>query len=103
MYMKLRVCSPSPQTSISLSAPSCAAITLRHIAAGAFVSPVRAVHVVIARNARLESKVLSEVAAHPLAEEFFPAVSVLGHRRVRILFLQWSDVGSGLLPGRIDT
>ena len=39
MYMKLRVCSPSPQISISLSPPSCAAITLRQIAAGAFSRP----------------------------------------------------------------
>ena len=39
MYMKLRVCSPSPQISISCLPASLAAITLRQIAAGAFSRP----------------------------------------------------------------
>ena len=39
MYMKERVCSPSPQISIACSPDSLAAITLRHIAAGAFSRP----------------------------------------------------------------
>ena len=39
MYMKLRVCSPSPQISISCLPDSFASITLRQIAAGAFSRP----------------------------------------------------------------
>ena len=39
MYMKLRVCSPSPQISISSLPASCACATLRQIAAGAFSRP----------------------------------------------------------------
>ena len=39
MYMKLRVCSPSPQTSISWSPESLASAILRQIAAGAFSRP----------------------------------------------------------------
>ena len=39
MYVKLRVCSPSPQISISLLPESFASITLRQSAAGAFSRP----------------------------------------------------------------
>jgi hypothetical protein len=39
MYMKLRVCSPSPHTSISLLPSSFAWATFREIAAGAFSRP----------------------------------------------------------------
>ena len=39
MYVKLRVCLPSPQISISLVPPSTAAATLRQMAAGAFSRP----------------------------------------------------------------
>ena len=50
MYMKLRVCSPSPQISTSGSLANFALITFRQIAAGAFapavVGPPRSVDVV---------------------------------------------------------
>ncbi len=39
MYMKLRVCLPSPQISISCLPASFASMTLRQIAAGAFSRP----------------------------------------------------------------
>ena len=39
MYMKLRVCSPSPQISISCSPVIAASAILRQIAAGAFSRP----------------------------------------------------------------
>ena len=39
MYMKLRVCLPSPQISISCLPESLASTTLRQIAAGAFSRP----------------------------------------------------------------
>ena len=39
MYMKLRVCSPVPQISISCLPVTLASITLRQIAAGAFSRP----------------------------------------------------------------
>jgi hypothetical protein len=39
MYMNERVCSPSPQISISCLPESLAAMTLRQIAAGAFSRP----------------------------------------------------------------
>ena len=39
MYMKLRVCLPSPQISISCLPVSLASMTLRQMAAGAFSRP----------------------------------------------------------------
>jgi hypothetical protein len=39
MYMKLRVCSPSPQISTSRSPVNLAIASLRHAAAGAFSRP----------------------------------------------------------------
>ena len=93
MYMKLRVCSPSPQISISCLPESLASATLRQIAAGAFSRPpskvpMRPVDVVVAGDAGLEPEVLAEMAAHPLAEQLLPAVAVLGHRRVGVLLAQ---------------
>ena len=102
MYVKLRVCSPSPQISIAPVPSSCASITLRQTAAGAFSRPPAyvpygPVHVVEARHAHRDAVVLHEVAAHALAEELLPAVAVLRHRRVRVLLLQRRHVRVGLL------
>ena len=92
MYMKLRVCSPSPQTSISpgareLRGDDLPADRRRRLLAAAVVGAVRAVDVVVTRDARLEPEVLAEVTAHALAEQLFPPVAVLRHRGVRVLFL----------------
>src|SRR5688572_11872539 len=56
--------------------------------AAAFPGAERAVDVVEARDARRDLPVLAEVAAHALGEELLPAVAVLRHRRVGVLFLQ---------------
>src|SRR5262249_31759820 len=49
----------------------------RRLLPSAVIGPVRAVDVVIARDAGRQAVVLGEMAAHPLAEELLPAVSVL--------------------------
>ena len=43
-----------------------------------------------------------EVAAHPLAEKFFPAVTILGLGGVGVLFLQRGEVGIALLAGGVN-
>jgi hypothetical protein len=91
MYMKLRVCSPSPL----------AADRRRRLLAAAGPGPVRAVDVVVAGHARDEAEVLAVVAAHALAEELLPPVAVLRHRRVGVLLLQRLDVRRRLLVGRV--
>ena len=98
MYMKLRVCSPSPQISISSIPASFACSDLStdrsgRLLAPAVVGPVRPVDVVIARDSRLDAEVVEEVPAHPLREELLPAVAVLGHRRIGVGLLQRRDVG----------
>src|SRR5215831_8921076 len=90
IYMKLRVCSPEPQISISCLPVSLASITFRQIAAGAFSRPPSQVphgpHVVESRHARIKSEIFPEVTAHSLGEELLPAIAVFRHRRVSILF-----------------
>src|SRR5215217_7480175 len=80
MYMNERVCSPSPQISISCLPESLAAMTLRQLAA-AVVGALGAVDVVIARDAGGDAVVLAVVAAHALAEQLLPAVAVFRQRR----------------------
>src|SRR5271166_1743403 len=46
-----------------------------------------AIDVMEARNAGLEAKILTEVAAHALGEELFPSVAVLWHGGVCVFFL----------------
>ena len=107
IYMKLRVCSPSPQISISCRPESFASATLRQIAAGAFSRPPspgagRPVDVVIAGDARRQiPKSSAKVPAHALAEELLPAVAVLGHRRIGVLLLERRTSGSSLLVRRV--
>jgi hypothetical protein len=62
----------------------------------------RAVDVVIAGDAGLETIVFFEVAAHALGKEFLPAVAVFRECRVGVLFLERDDVGVGLLFGVVD-
>ena len=97
MYMKLRVCLPSPQISISSLPVSMAWITLRQIAAGAFSRPPSQVpcgpYTLWNRATRVvEAVVFAEVAAHPLGEQLLPAVAVFGHRGVGVVFLERHDV-----------
>ena len=49
-----------------------------------------------------EAEVLGEVAAHPLAEKFFPAIAVFRLRRVGIFLFKGRDVGARLLVGRVN-
>ena len=98
MYMKLRVCSPSPQISISsrarqLRLGDLAADRRGRLLAAAVVGAVRPVDVVVARDARLDAEVVEEVPAHALREELLPAVPVLGQRRVRVLLAERGHVG----------
>ena len=65
----------------------------RRLFPSAVIGPVRPVDVVIARHARRQSIVLGKMAAHPLAEQLLPAISVLRHRRIRIGLLQRKDIG----------
>ena len=65
-------------------------------------SAVRAIDIVIAGLAGLDAVVLAEVAAHALAEEFFPAVTVLRHGGIGVGFLQAGIVGTGLFFTVVD-
>ena len=65
----------------------------RRLLAAAVPGAVRAVDVVVARDAGGEAEVLAEVAAHALAEQLLPAVAVLRHGGVGVLFLERGDVG----------
>src|SRR5215471_3104443 len=69
----------------------------RRFLAAAIVGSVRAVNVVITRDASRYSKILEKMAAHPLRKKFFPAVTVLGHRGVSVSFVERSDIWIGLL------
>ena len=98
IYMKLRVCLPSPQISISLAAgelggDDLAADGRRRLFPAAVAGAVRAVDIVIAGDAGLQAEVLAEVAAHALAEQLLPAVAVLGHGRIGVALLQRHDIG----------
>ena len=72
----------------------------RRLLAAAVTGAVRAVDIVVARDPGRDAVVLAEVAAHALAEQLLPAVAVLRHRRIGVLFLERGDVGAGLLVGR---
>ena len=69
----------------------------RSLLAPAVVGAMRSVHVVVARHPRHEPEVLGVVAAHPLAEELLPAVTVLRHGRVGIRLHESLDGGIDLL------
>src|SRR5581483_10119712 len=56
--------------------------------AATVIGSVRPVDVVIPGDPRLDAEVVAEVAAHALGEQLLPAVPVLGHGRVGILFAQ---------------
>ncbi len=107
MYVKLRVCSPSPQISIScaprqLRLDDLAAQRRRRLLATAVPGAVRPVDVVVAGDAAAQSEVLVEVAAHPLAEELLPAVAVLRQGGIRVLFGQAVVRRVGLLRRVVD-
>ncbi len=69
----------------------------RRLLATAQPRAVWSVHIVVAGDARLNAEVLAEVAAHALAEQLLPPVSVLWHRRIGIRFLQRDNVLRDLL------
>ena len=89
MYMKLRV---RVAVSPNLDFVAAAGLGFDYLAAdggGSFLpaavpGAVRPVDVVESGHAGLHAEVLAEMAAHALAEELFPAVSVLGHGRIGI-------------------
>ena len=74
----------------------------RRLFAAALEGAVRAVHVVIPADPRLQPEVFAEMAAHPLAEQLLPAVAVLRHGRVGVGLGKWNDVGGELPAGGID-
>ena len=98
--MKLRVCSPSPQISISAAAAQyrlddLAAYRRWRLLAPAIVGANGAVDIVVARQTRDDPEVLGEVPAHPFAEQLLPPVAILGHRGVRVRFTEgagWAAV-----------
>ena len=63
---------------------------------------VGAVDVVVAGVAGVEAEVFAEVAAHALAEEFFPAVAVFWHGGVGVGFFEAGVGGVGLFFAVID-
>ena len=71
----------------------------RRLLPAAVVRPVRSVDVVVAGDPRRNAEVLTEVPAHPLAEELLPPVAVLGHRRIGVGLGERRDVGRGLPVG----
>ena len=42
------------------------------------------VYVVETRNSHIQTEVFHVVAAHPLGEEFFPAIAIFGQCRIRV-------------------
>src|SRR5439155_18811583 len=48
--------------------------------------------VVEPRHTCLQAEILPEMRAHPLGEKLLPAVTILGHGRVGVRFLQWDDL-----------
>ena len=70
--------------------------------AAAVVGAERSVDVVVAGDTGPDAVVLAEVAAHALAEELLPAVTVLGQRGVGVLLLERGDVRVALLVAVVD-
>ena len=74
----------------------------RGLLAAAVIGAFRPVDVVVAGDAGGDAVILAIVAGHALAEQLLPAIAVLRHRRIGILFLQRGDVGAGLLVAVVD-
>src|SRR5437667_345997 len=88
--------SPAPRGS------ACYRCCRRRLLAPTIPGAPGAVDVVVARDPRFHAEILAEMPAHPLAEQFLPAVAVLRHRRVGVGFFQWSDIGLVLAVVRVD-
>jgi len=58
--------------------------------------------IVVTGDTSLDAKILTEMAAHSLAEELFPAVAIFRVRWVGIFFFQARIVGSLLLEACIN-
>src|SRR5436305_1227693 len=52
------------------------------------VGPEGPVDVVVAGDTRLQPVIFMEVAAQPLAKQLFPAVPILWHRRIDVIFFE---------------
>src|SRR5581483_2896780 len=74
----------------------------RRLLAPAVVGALGSVDVVIPRHAGGDAVVLAVVAGHPFAEKLLPAIAVLRHGGVGVLFLERGDVGAGLLVAVVD-
>ena len=74
----------------------------RRLLAAAVIGAFGAVDIVVARHPGGDAVVLAVVAGHALAEQLLPAVAVLRHRRIGVLFLERGDVGAGLLVAVVD-
>src|SRR6266487_3050468 len=70
--------------------------------ASAHPGAIRAIDVMEPGHAGFDAKVFPEMATHPFAEQFLPAVAVFGHRGIRVGFLEGGDVRVALLVGIID-
>src|SRR5581483_1535861 len=64
----------------------------RGLLPAAIVGAMRPVDIVITRHAGVEAEILAEMPAHALAEQLFPAVSILRHRGIGVAFLERSHV-----------
>ena len=54
-------------------------------------------------DAGLDAIIFAVVGAQAFHDQFFPAIGILRHGRVGILFLQRNDIGLRLFKFRIDT
>src|SRR5690349_8185539 len=75
----------------------------RSLLAAPVPCPVRAIDVMEARHACKQTEVLRKVAAHSLAEQLFPTVSVFRHGRIGIRFFQSGILWVLLLVSIVNT
>src|SRR5712692_4912390 len=74
----------------------------RGLFAPARPGPVWSIDIVVAGDAGGDSEILAEMTAHPFAEQFLPAVTVLGHGGISVAFLQGDHFGRELFIGSIN-
>ena len=107
MKQNERVCSPSPQISMScfpveLGDGNLAAQRRRRLFPSAVPGAERTEDVVKPDNARVEPVILAVMQAEALGDELLPSVGVLRRGGVGLLFTQRHNLGFGLAVLRVD-
>src|SRR5262249_19868853 len=67
------------------------------------IRPKRTIDIVETRYASLKSEILAKMAAHTLAKEFFPSITIFGHSGVSVFFAKRNDIRRLLLVSVIHT